>query len=186
MEVAGLAIGLFGLFSTCLDAMEKIGAYRDSCADLRQVAAQFEAHKLRFQQWGQAVGIQRNRTVNTQRHQALDDPQTRKAVYNLIWSIHEIHMTISPSSPPPALRPSLRNTSNGSLFANKISRWKKFRWALNDKAKYTAQLRRLRELVQCLYDLVPPEKAEMQGLTIVLFGSCETIHLNFYCCANPF
>ncbi|KAL4862582.1 hypothetical protein BDV12DRAFT_178610 [Aspergillus spectabilis] len=61
MEPVGLAVGivgLIGLFNTCLDLLDKFDSWRDCGSDLRSLAAQFQAHKLRFENWGHAVGFE--------------------------------------------------------------------------------------------------------------------------------
>src|SRR5437762_8290269 len=60
MEPGGLAVsivGLAGLFSLCLDVIEKVEKYKDFGTDSRTLIAQFEADKLRFKRWGEKVGF---------------------------------------------------------------------------------------------------------------------------------
>ncbi|KAH7151968.1 ankyrin-1 [Dactylonectria estremocensis] len=55
MEPVGLAVGiagLAGLFSSCLEAVEKVQSYRSFGADSQVLDTQFKAEKLRFEQWG--------------------------------------------------------------------------------------------------------------------------------------
>ncbi|RYP08950.1 hypothetical protein DL764_001561 [Monosporascus ibericus] len=59
MEPVGLAVGILGLaglFSSCLEAIEKVHSYRAFGSDSHTLDAQFKAEKLRFGQWGRAVG----------------------------------------------------------------------------------------------------------------------------------
>ncbi|KAH7144327.1 ankyrin-1, partial [Dactylonectria estremocensis] len=61
MEPVGLAVGiagLAGLFSSCLEVVENVDSYRDFEHDSRSLAAQFDADRLRFQQWGRSIGIE--------------------------------------------------------------------------------------------------------------------------------
>jgi hypothetical protein len=60
MELVGLAVGvagLVGLFNTCLDLLDKFDSWRGCGSNLRSLAAQFQAHKPRFENWGHAVGF---------------------------------------------------------------------------------------------------------------------------------
>lgn len=60
MELVGLAVGIAGsagLFTTSLDAIHKYDSWKDSGIESRAFAAQFEAHSLRLERWGEAVGI---------------------------------------------------------------------------------------------------------------------------------
>ncbi|KAK2016068.1 ankyrin-1, partial [Colletotrichum eremochloae] len=68
MEPVGLAVGvvgLAGLFSTCLEAVQKIDSYKNFGRDSRFLEAQFNASKHRFTEWGQAVGFENGRFVPT-------------------------------------------------------------------------------------------------------------------------
>lgn len=85
MEIAGLSIGIAGLagiFSTCLDVVERIDS---SCA----IISQFEADKLLFQRWSKNVGVD-GKDFRTNHHANLDDPATSKAIQKILISINEI------------------------------------------------------------------------------------------------
>ncbi|KAF2469631.1 ankyrin-1, partial [Lindgomyces ingoldianus] len=67
MEPAGLAVGtiaLVSLFSTCLEALEKLDNYKNFQIDSHHLAAQFEVDKLRFEKWGLAVGTAKFLWIN--------------------------------------------------------------------------------------------------------------------------
>ncbi|KAH7124486.1 ankyrin-1, partial [Dactylonectria macrodidyma] len=60
MEPIGLAVGiagLAGLFSSCLEVVEKVNSYRSFGSDSHVLDAQFKSEKLRLEQWGRAVGL---------------------------------------------------------------------------------------------------------------------------------
>ncbi len=46
-----------GLFSACLDAVEKVAAYRSSDDDYINLSKQFDADKHRLRQWVRCVGM---------------------------------------------------------------------------------------------------------------------------------
>ncbi|KAH6981486.1 prion-inhibition and propagation, helo domain-containing protein [Ilyonectria destructans] len=92
MEPVGLAIGiagLAGLFSSCLEAVEKVQSYRSFGADSQVLDTQFKAEKLRFEQWGRHVGFDRGKP-SADHHQALDDPDISSAVRDLLLIIDNI------------------------------------------------------------------------------------------------
>ncbi|KFY18017.1 hypothetical protein V492_00204 [Pseudogymnoascus sp. VKM F-4246] len=91
MEAIGLAVGiagLAGLFSTCLDLIDKANSYRDYGPESRSVAAQFEADKLLFRRWAQSVGIEEGNSKKNH-HSALDNPATALVVLKILSSIQE-------------------------------------------------------------------------------------------------
>src|SRR5277367_1689982 len=92
MEAIGLAVGvagLAGLFSTCLDVVDKVDSYRDYGFESRSIVAQFEADKLLFQKWAQSVGIDKGKLKDTH-HRDLDNPETVSMVERILSSIQEI------------------------------------------------------------------------------------------------
>ncbi|WYZ35989.1 hypothetical protein EsH8_X_000636 [Colletotrichum jinshuiense] len=91
MEPVGLAVGvagLAGLFSSCLEAVERFDSYKNFGRDSRSLAIQFEADKHRFEQWGRAVGIE-NGKLSDSHHPALDDTQKLAIVHKLLASIQD-------------------------------------------------------------------------------------------------
>jgi hypothetical protein len=166
MEPVGLAIGivgLAGLFSTCLDALDKFDSYRAFETDLHHLITQFEAEKLRFESWGWAVGILRNQ-ASDDHHEALEDPQIRRTVDNLLLSIRRI----GNDTDDVLLGADTRITWNRLLSRDLVqprrsarsnSKRSRLNWALRDKAKCVVQIDQFGKLVQSLYNLVPPDGA---------------------------
>src|SRR4051812_46690425 len=92
MEVAGLGIGvlgLVGLFSTCLDIVERWDTYKDFGTEAEFFRARLYADKVRFQQWGQQVGISEDRR-ESHHHKALNDSSIRPAIDLILRSIKNI------------------------------------------------------------------------------------------------
>jgi hypothetical protein len=204
MEAAGLGIGiasLAGIFSTCLDVVERIDSYKDFGVDSRALISQFNADRLLFQQWGEAVGFDKNILKNVH-HQNLDNPATFAAVQNLLVSINEI------AGGPPNISASLGSGSgfissrpqtnihqrlSFQKFREPSSRRTKAEWALRDKARFVALLQRFETLVDRLRVLVPPENTENEdqmarrtqtGIYSSADGMClsldqETKHIRF-------
>ncbi|RYP08295.1 hypothetical protein DL765_008837 [Monosporascus sp. GIB2] len=94
MEPIGLTVGvvgLAGLFSSCLEVIEKVHSYRTFGSDLHVLDAQFMAEKLCFEKWGRAVGLDQMESGDY--HHALDDPETATAVREHLAIIQEICRT---------------------------------------------------------------------------------------------
>ncbi len=86
MEAAGVAlsaVGLFGLVSVCLDALDRVDTYRTFGPDAHLMSLCFEADKLRFRRWLQAVGIVNCRLIDTH-NQLLQDPAVKPLVYDIV------------------------------------------------------------------------------------------------------
>lgn len=176
MEPVGLAvgvIGLAGLFNTCIDAAARIDTYKEFKSESRSLTAQFQASKLRFEQWGKAIGFGTNH-----HHAALNDPQTLSAVQELLEIIREICRDEGSSQfshpshlqqPPQSTKPLTRlGPLTGSLTRSQTlparsglvdSKRNKLVWALKGKVKRAAQVEQFGVLVQHLYNLVPLDVA---------------------------
>ena len=86
MESVGLVIGVVGfasLFSTCLEALDKVQSYSSPSTDSHILNTRFKATRARFEQWGRGVGIKQGRLLENH-HPALDDEDTSPAVCDLL------------------------------------------------------------------------------------------------------
>jgi hypothetical protein len=177
MEVVGLAVGLVGLFSTCLEAVQRIDSYRTAGRDSRLLHAQLNATMHLFERWGDSVGIG-NGKLSEDHHPALDDPKTFSVVKNLLESFEEFSAvtTTYETTRPKAIQrvPSILLTDPSSPNAAKSSRWQKAAWALRGKLKQTNDVEALAALVSELYSVVSPETAVIASVrqTPLLTTTC--------------
>lgn len=160
MEPVGLAvgiIGLAGLFSSCLDVLERFDSWKDFSNDSRALAARFEADKLRFEKWGQAVGVGQKDLLDYH-HETLNDPRTLATVEGLLSVIRDIGNDSEIRFPSTFLGPDAPAKS-GISFKVKVhpteSTRRRLGWAMRDKAKRIAQVEQFGQLVDRLYILVP-------------------------------
>lgn len=166
--VAGI-VGLAGLFSTCLDVIDRVESYKDFGIESQSIFSQFEADKLLFQRWAQKVGIS-DRGLEDNHHKDLNDPETVLIVEKLFMSIHEIFSVTETTFLN--LNQSLQvdsHVSQGRSQQYKIqsaSKRSKLSWALKGKAKFITQVQQFGVLVQRLQSLVP------------LDGSKAAFHVN--------
>ncbi|KAF6527447.1 hypothetical protein HZS61_010491 [Fusarium oxysporum f. sp. conglutinans] len=89
METAGLVIGvagLAGLFTSCVEALDKIQSYRTFGTDSHVLNTRFKAARARFERWGPGVGIEQGRLKHPH-HPALDDKAVSDAVAELLHII---------------------------------------------------------------------------------------------------
>lgn len=153
-------IGLAGLFTTCLDLAEKIDDYKHFKGDERALAAQFVSHKLRFEKWGKALGLDQTASnLSRDRHEALDDVETLDTVRKIFDIIREILSDQrGSSSSRPATNPSrLARSLTEPFRITPGSKREKLAWALKGKGKREDQVELFGKLVQHLYHLVPIE-----------------------------
>ncbi|KAG4263778.1 hypothetical protein FPRO03_09054 [Fusarium proliferatum] len=166
MEPVGLAVGLVGLFSTCMDVMQRVGSYRTADRDSRQLDAQLNATMHLFERWGDGVGISKGKLSDTH-HPDLDNPRTYAVVQGLLNSIKDFSTTSNePTSPKGLLKaPSFPVSGDLSSHGPKASRWQKTAWALRGKLKHTGRVQALAGLVSDLYNVVSPDTAGSSALT---------------------
>jgi hypothetical protein len=170
MEPVGLTVGvlgLAGLFSSCLEAVERFDSWRNFTDESRTLGTRWETQKLRMKRWGRAVGLE-NGAVSPDHHEALDDPEIASRVCTHL-SVIENLCTNADSAFSPVARTSAGQTRHTLLFRGRIqahpstpseSARQRVKWALRDKAKCTAQVETLGLLVHDLHDLVPPNGAK--------------------------
>ncbi|TVY67298.1 Heterokaryon incompatibility protein s [Fusarium oxysporum f. sp. cubense] len=84
LAVAGLA----GLFTSCVEALDKIQSYRTFGTDSHVLNTRFKAARARFERWGPGVGIEQGQLKHAH-HPALDDKAVSNAVAELLHIIVE-------------------------------------------------------------------------------------------------
>ncbi|KAF5545903.1 ankyrin repeat domain-containing protein [Fusarium phyllophilum] len=166
MEPVGLAVGLVGLFSTCMDVMQRVDSYRTAGRDSRQLDAQLNATMHLFERWGDGVGISKGK-LSDNHHPDLDNPRTFAVVQGLLNSIKDFSATSNEPSSPKALQktPSFPISGDLSSHGSKISKWQKTTWALRGKLKQTSHVQALASLVSDLYSVVAPDNTGSKALT---------------------
>ncbi|KAI3580740.1 prion-inhibition and propagation-domain-containing protein, partial [Fusarium oxysporum f. sp. albedinis] len=166
MEPIGLAIGvvgLVGLFSSCLEAADKVQAYLSFGTESGVLDARFRATKVLLEKWGRRVGLEKT-TLAEDHHPALDDRNIAAAVEDVLRIINTICESSNQSIPQSKLTPSLVDGfSLGSIGPPSLHgmRRRKLTWALWGKGKRTDQVELLETLVQQLNNLVPPDATDM-------------------------
>jgi hypothetical protein len=169
MEPVGLAVGivgLAGLFSSCLEAVGRVQAYKSFATDSRGLDVQFNAARTRLETWGSAVGFGRG-THTGEQHAALNDEKIRKSAADLfecikaICDAHDARKTQSFRAAPADL---ISGTSRSLISpgASRESKSKKLAWSLGGRLERQQQVNLLRDLVEDLHNLVPPDARGVQ------------------------
>lgn len=166
MEAVGLAlgaIGLAGLFSSCLELIKRAESYR-SVQDDSEILQSFSIQKWLFLRWGQHVGLaqadEADSAPSTSYHEALKEAEVAAAVTNVLKITNEIFQK--------GFQPLERLRSGGneaqpllqddSPAAAALSRsMSKVQWNSFTKAMVKEQTEIFQELVQRLYALVPTD-----------------------------
>lgn len=186
MEPVGLAVGivgLAGLFSTCLDVIDKIESFKDFGVDSQALFAEYEGFRLMFIQWGRQVGI-RNGELETTHHSALDDEETANVVKKILLSIQAVFDKSETAFPE--LRPHTgAPTQNKSLFGGReehqqsqlTTKKGKFKWAVKGKTTFLARVQAFGTLIQILHNLIPLNEGENSRFSSKaeqeLYGKCK-------------
>lgn len=178
MEVVGLTFGaasLVGLYSACMEAVDRIASYRHFGSDRQQLLTQIDANKDIFQRWAKRVGISAEGLLNL--HDShLDNENTAKVVGQILTCIRDVfgdsgqanhrtyqHGNQNTLSVPKRLgEPSIQSESQAP--SRKRDRWA---WTLHGKSKLESQVRKFTYLVEMLDRLVPS------------FGSSNDKDLNY-------
>ncbi|KAK8147549.1 hypothetical protein G3M48_001448 [Beauveria asiatica] len=170
MEPVGLAVGvlgLAGLFSASLDAIDRFESWKNFTDESHLVRTLLEGHKLRLRLWGRAVGFV-DGDVSAGHHEALDDPQICSMIRAHLSDIEKLctsadgtFLTATGTGAGHTRgAPSLGSRAQPHPSARPESKRQKLKWALRDKAKCTGQAQMLASLVQALHDLVPLDCAK--------------------------
>ena len=171
MEPISFAVGivsLAGLFSVCLDVIDKVDSYKEFGVESRSVIAQFEADKHLFKKWAQDVGIDKDKQ-NSICHSYLDNPETNLIIQRILSSIQEIFSkaegTVSNLQPVAEANAtpfsggihSLSTRKKSQNFEGTISKRGRIAWSLRNKARFIQQVQQFGALVQRLHSLIPPD-----------------------------
>jgi HET-S-like prion-inhibition and propagation protein len=92
MQPVGLCtgvIGLAGLFTACLDAIDRAKTYKSFAFDSEALRVQFDGHNLRLEEWGRKVGLDRGK-LGAGHHGRLNDPDTRKLAEDILNTIQKV------------------------------------------------------------------------------------------------
>ncbi|CAG8004663.1 unnamed protein product [Penicillium salamii] len=186
MEPAGLTVGilgLVGLFSSCLDVLERFESWKDFNNDSRALSARFEADKLRFEKWGQTMGVDR-KNLSDHHHEILDYPRALAAVKRLLSVIRDIasdsEISFPSTSSGPDSRPAKGGSSSKATGHTSESTRQRLKWAMKDKAKRIAQVEQFGQLVNQLYNLAPLTGPSSCGETFDRDGKRNSISLLTY------
>ena len=169
METAGLVIGvagLAGLFSTCLEVLDKVQAYQTSAIDLDVLAALFNATKVLFERWGTSVGIDKSRLL-PEHHPVLDNKDATETVAHVLHIIIKTICDASNVRPDGGRAVGLGDDDSSGLTRPK-SRYvlkpeaipRRLAWVLWRKNLRVGQVELFEMMVHKLRELVPPDTEE--------------------------
>ena len=171
MEVAGLvfgAVGVAGLFSICIDVLEKVDVYRDFDITSKQLLVRFETEKSKLREWATAVGIEEN-TLLDQHHPRFDDKNVYPLVERILYIIQELfsktdHLSdrifrgsTKRKDEPKAFRRGLLDRDQPKLELG-ISAKSRLKGMFGDESRFRQNIENLEVLVQNLHTLVPPKQ----------------------------
>lgn len=166
MEPVGLAVGivgLAGLFTSCLEVINKVQLYRTFSTDSQDLNAQLTGHKLRFQRWGQHAGFDQQGQLRVDHHQALNDDNVVQAVEGLLRIITRIFQEEDARANKllggAKQYPGASSVLAGALSASSgQSKWEKMSWAIRGKTGRSEQVLLFGNVVQQLHDLIPVDQ----------------------------
>jgi hypothetical protein len=149
--VSGLA-GLAGLFTTCMDVLDKVDAYKNFGSESRYLVDQFDADKLLLQQWATNIGLESKLPDPGKQEirpaSLFEDEEIlsciKRVLADIVGIFEEMEAGIDKlhlsgrfgleHPPPPGMR-------------------KKIGWALTGKLKFVHQIQQFEALLSRLYGL---------------------------------
>ncbi|KPM42471.1 hypothetical protein AK830_g4116 [Neonectria ditissima] len=166
MEAVGLTVGvvgLAGLFSTCLEAVDKVQTYLSFRTDSHVLDTRFKAAKVRFEKWGRRVRFEE--TMRSEdHHPALNDRDISAAVQDIFQIITDT--TLCDASDASAHHTSRAMTPSDDVSLGSLrprphgTRRRKLVWTLWGKTERTEQVELFEKLVQQLHNLVPVDAVQ--------------------------
>ena len=167
MDVLGLLVGIPGFFTSCIEIVERIDAYKDFGVDSPVTVARFEAEKLRLKKWSDQMGI-RDGSLLDDHDPRLDDPEHRSVVAKILCGVCQILEVTEPMDSRLRALFEISGQSNASIskeFAEprRSTRNVKIRkqgivWSLRSKARFQTQVENMNKAVSTLYELIPPSE----------------------------
>lgn len=172
MDPASLTLtiaGLATLFSACIDAYDKINAYRSFDVDSQLLVTRLQANRTVFKRWGARVGFG---TPN--HHSRLNDPEVRRDVGNIFLSVStllhdkDVQKHIEPSYGKDGHliggKSALESDSSSLPNRGKTSWTTKGKWAIRGKLNLEDRIESL-EAFNHLLDQLIPDHAELSSST---------------------
>jgi hypothetical protein len=172
MEIAGLAFGVPGIFSVCLELIDRFEHYQSFGAHSRQLTARFKASKLKLREWAKAVGIS-DGTLAENHHPRLDIPEVAAVLRPILHSLCEIFekaeqtrtrlsLPQREAEPDPSVWPILYRGDRSKDKAGSSSTKSGINWAIRGRNQFTGQVEIMEVLIDKLYDIVPPDSERGQ------------------------
>lgn len=171
MEVLGLVIGIAGLYSTCLEAVNKVKSYKAHDFESSYTIARFNVYELRLRRWADDVGIADNK-LKDKHHDKLDDPEINAATSQILCIIREIFSNTQDMSlrlqngfndnigPLSVTSPKFSDNNNISLSTKAkpfVRRRDRVKWTFGGGANFIDQVNMFEKLVDALYILIHPK-----------------------------
>lgn len=171
MDPIGLAVGIVGLYSTCIEAVKWAKSYKGYEFESRYIITQFNASELHLRKWAMGVGIADSK-LKDKHHDKLDDPEINSTACQVLYSIRQIlndtHDIFSPLqgrlnhdiesfSTTFSSLPDNHHIALPTKHQTPTRRRDKIKWSFGGKTKFIDQVNKFENLVNMLYMLIPFE-----------------------------
>ena len=182
MEVVGLVVGvasLASLYRTCLDAVDRVDAYRKYEAESKELWSLFDANKVIFRDWAGRVGLS-SEGLQDPHDSRLDDEEMAKAVCGVLYVIQSIldkadHLSPRDSKGKQGARSFLSKQVDPKTLATDATqssrRRDKFLWSIHDKGILTEQVEKFGECIGKLVLLLPDQGNTQRQEVLQIFRS---------------
>lgn len=171
-------VDLASLFSAGLKAIDRVQLYQSFNSDCRDLSAQFAAHKLRYERWGQYVGFDRDGQVRADHHHSLDNPAIFLVIEIQLKFIGRSLRGSETSTYAPRLVELSRQHAAGPVQVDTFEprspnpwRWHKLYWAVRGRGEQANKVDLVRSVVQRLHELIPLDYESPPTFAIPIRGT---------------
>lgn len=173
MEVIGLVsgiAGLAGLFTTCMDVLDKVDAYNNFGSESRYLVDQFDADKLLLKQWATKIGFERKvpdpGKEEIEGASLFEDEEILACIGRVLVDIMGIFEEMEAGIDKLHL-----SGRFGFEHPSQPSMRKKIGWALTGKLKFVHQIQQFEALLSRLYSLTSAMDGDQSISRYITLGS---------------
>lgn len=202
MEVAGVALGVAALFSTCVESFDIIVRSREFGNDFDLLCTQLSLVQIRLKVWGESLGlvpengIAKPYTCNI----LLDHPDVRPSIERALFHLHRLLSEADVVTSrydsegewqveEPVSKGLTVFQKSFDLFKQRIRRnqkkmstWKVTRWAIHDLEKFKALIANIKDLIEALEGITIPlgslwQHQQLLAQEVSLVSETESLRL---------
>lgn len=202
MEVAGVALGVAALFSTCVESFDIIVRSREFGNDFDLLCTQLSLVQIRLKVWGESLGLVPENGIAKPYacNILLDHPDVRPSIERALFHLHRLLSEADVVTSrydsegewqveEPVSKGLTVFQKSFDLFKQRIRRnqkkkstWKVTRWAIHDLEKFKALIANIKDLIEALEGITIPlgslwQHQQLLAQEVSLVSETESLRL---------